>query len=295
MTMNPQPGSLGRTGVWASDFRFGEEAFVREAAAELERLGYGTIWFPGGRGGDLLQRIELVLDATTHCTVATGILNIWMHEPAEVGAWWRGLDPTRRKRVLFGLGVGHAPSIGEAWRQPLGKMATYLDGLDAEGVPAENRCIAALGPKMLDLARERSAGAHPYLVPPEHTAIARARLGTASLLAPEQGVILDDDPKSARRKAREQLATYARLPNYRNSWQRLGFGEDEIEALNDRLIDVLFVWGSADRIAERLAAHFSAGADHVCLQVILGPTGTTDRTELLRVWRDLAPACIGSG
>lgn len=281
---------LGRLGVWASEFRFAEEAFVRDAAAEVETLGYGTIWFPGGRGGDLLDRISLVLDATKHCVVATGILNIWMHEPAEVGAWWRALDPAHRQRTLLGLGVGHAPAIGDAWRQPLAKMAAYLDGLDEEGVAPQYRCIAALGPKMLDLARDRSAGAHPYLVPPEHTAIARTRLGAGALLATEQGVILDENPESARRKAREQLATYARLPNYRNSWLRLGFSEADIDTMSDRLIDALFARGSTGAVAERIAKHLAAGADHVCLQIVQGATGGGDRDALRRAWRELTVA-----
>jgi probable F420-dependent oxidoreductase len=279
---------LGKIGVWSSEFRFGDEDFVREAAAEVEELGYSAIWFPGGRGGDLLARIDLILDATKSCAVATGILNIWMHEPTEIGAWWKDLDPAKRNRIMLGLGVGHAPSIGEAWRQPLKKMSEYLDGLNAEGVPAEHRCVAALGPKMLDLARDRTAGAHPYLVPPEHTALARERLGPDSWLAREQGVILDCDPVTARQKGREQLATYARLPNYRSSWQRLGFSEAEIDAMDDRLIDALFAWGSAERIAKRLLAHIEAGADHVCLQVVLGATTTKDPDALRSAWRELA-------
>lgn len=279
----------GKIGVWASDFRFGQESFVSEAAAELEELGYGALWFPGGRGGDLLNRVNFILGATKSCTVATGILNIWMHESSEVGVWWRELDPRLQQRVMLGLGVGHAPAIGEAWRQPLQKMAGYLDGLDREGVPSDRRCIAALGPRMLDLAKDRTAGAHPYLVPPEHTAIARERLGPDVWLAPEQGVILDSDPSSARDKARTQLQTYARLPNYRNSWQRLGFTEDDINTMNNRFIDALFVWGSPQQIVERLEAHLQAGADHVCLQVILGPTGTNNPAELQRIWRELAP------
>ena len=280
----------GKIGVWAADFRFRDEGFVAEAAAELEELGYGAIWFPGGRGGDLLARINFILGATTRCTVATGILNIWMHEPAEIGAWWKDLDPAHQDRVMLGLGVGHALAIGDAWRQPLKKMSDYLDGLDAEGVPTQNRCIAALGPKMLDLARDRSAGAHPYLVPPEHTVIARARLGPTAWLAPEQGVIFDGDPATARAKAREQLVTYARLPNYRNSWIRLGFAEEDIDALSDRLVDALFVWGSPEQIAERLAGHLKAGADHVCLQVILGAAGSSDPGALQPIWRALAPS-----
>jgi len=291
MTVNWK--QAGRIGVWASDFRFGDEGFVTEAAAELEELGYGALWFPGGRGGDLLARIDLILDATQRCVVATGILNVWMHEPAEVGAWWRDLDPGRRQRVMLGLGVGHAPSIGEAWRQPLTKMAEYLDSLDAEGVPGDHRCIAALGPKMLDLAKEHSAGAHPYLVPPQHTAGARERLGQTAWLAPEQGVILDSDPASARRKAREQLATYAQLPNYRNSWQRLGFSESDIDTMDDRFIDALFAWGSSEQIAARLTEHLRAGADHVCLQAVLGSTGTSDPATLQKSWRELAPSRLG--
>jgi probable F420-dependent oxidoreductase len=279
----------GRIGVWASDFRFGEASFVAEASAELEELGYSTLWFPGGRGGDLLARITFILGATTECTVATGILNIWMHEPSEVGAWWRTLDPGLQQRVMLGLGIGHAAAIGDAWRQPLKKMSDYLDGLDREGVPVDRRCIAALGPKMLDLARDRTAGAHPYLVPPEHTAIARERLGPGAWLAPEQGVILDSNPVSARDKARAQLQTYARLPNYRNNWQRLGFTGNDIDTMSDRFIDALFVWGSPQQIAQRLEAHLQAGADHVCLQVILGPTGTNNPNELRRVWRELTP------
>jgi probable F420-dependent oxidoreductase len=196
---------------------------------------------------------------------------------------------------MLGLGVGHALAIGEAWRRPLTRMAGYLDGLDAEGVPAESRCIAALGPKMLDLSRDRSAGAHPYLVTPEHTAIARDRLGPDAWLAPEQGVVLDSNPASARQTAREQLASYARLENYRNSWKRLGFGEDDIETLSDRLIDALFVWGPPETVAERLAAHLQAGADHVCLQAILGPIGTSDPVRSRAIWRELAPARLGIG
>ena len=280
---------ISRIGVWAADFRFRDAEFVTEATAELDELGYGTIWFPGGRGGDLLARIELVLAATTNCQVATGILNIWMHEPGEVGAWWRRLDPRQRQRVMLGLGVSHAPVIGDSWQQPLKKMSSYLDGLDQEDFPAEHRCIAALGPKMLDLARDRAAGAHPYLVPPEHTAMARERLGPAAWLAPEQGVILDSNPDTARAKAREQLQTYVTLPNYRMSWQRLGFTDTDIAEMTNRFVDAIFVWGSPGQIAERLEAHLQAGADHVCLQVILGPVGIGDVAELKRIWRELAP------
>jgi probable F420-dependent oxidoreductase len=282
--------SLGRLGVWATELRFGDPGFIREAAAELEDLGYGALWFPGGRGGDLTGAIDLLLDATKTVTIATGILNIWMHGPAEIGAWWRALAPERQARVMLGLGVGHAPVIGEAWKKPLEKMAAWLDGLDAEGVPAARRCIAALGPKMIDLARERSAGTHPYLVTPGHTAMSRQRLGQA-LLAPEQGVVLDADLERARATARAHLAHYATLPNYCASWRRLGFAEADIEALSDRLVDALFVSGDQAAIGTRIKAHFDAGADHVCLQVISGAIGAgSDPEGVRRVWRALAPA-----
>jgi probable F420-dependent oxidoreductase len=283
--------TLGRLGVWATELRFGDPGFIREAAAELEDLGYGALWFPGGRGGDLTGAIDLLLDATKTVTIATGILNIWMHEPAEIGAWWNALAPERRARVMLGLGVGHAPVIGEAWKKPLEKMATWLDGLDAEGVPAARRCIAALGPKMIDLARERSAGTHPYLVTPEHTAMSRQRLGKQALVAPEQGVVLDADPERARATARAHLAHYATLPNYCASWRRLGFAEADIEALSDRLVDALFASGDRAAIGMRIKAHLDAGADHVCLQVISGAIGAgSDPEAVRRVWRALAPA-----
>jgi probable F420-dependent oxidoreductase len=286
--------NLGRLGVWATELRFAEPSFIAQAAPELERLGYGALWFPGGRGGDLTGAIDALLDATQTVTIATGILNIWMHEPAEIGAWWRDLAPERQARVMLGLGVGHPSVIGKAWKKPRKKMAAYLDALDAEGVPAANRCIAALGPKMIDLAGERSAGSHPYLVTPEHTAMSRRRLGLGALLAPEQGVVLDSDPDSARAKARDHIAHYATLPNYRASWLRQGFSEADIETLSDRLIDGLFAWGSPETIGERLRAHLDAGADHVCLQVISGTVGGVKHLGPVRAaWRNLGPRRFG--
>jgi probable F420-dependent oxidoreductase len=282
--------SMGRIGVWATELRFAEPGFVREVAAELEELGYGALWFPGGRGGDLTGAIDLLLDATRDVVIATGILNIWMHEPAEIGAWWRGLAPERQARVMLGLGVGHAAAIGEAWKKPLAKMAAWLDGLDAEGVPAASRCVAALRAKMIDLARERSAGTHPYLVTPEHTAMSRGRLGPDALLAVEQGVVLDTDRGRARATARAHVTHYATLANYRASWAAQGFAESDIETLSDRLIDGLFAWGDEAAIAARIAAHHDAGADHVCIQVISGAIGTASDPEAVkRTWRALAP------
>lgn len=297
---NDKPAShwarLGKVGIWAVEFRFGDPGFIAECASEVEELGYGALWFPGGRGGDVSGALLTILNATRRTIAATGILNIWMHEPAEVGTWWQEWKADQRSRAMLGLGVGHAPAIGNAWTKPLEKMATFLDGLDAAGIPRNSRCIAALGPKMLDLARERTAGAHPYLVPPEHTALARERMGPGALLATEQGAIFDMDPASARAKARAHLATYADLPNYIASWKRLGFSDDDIVTRSDRLVDGLFAWGTPEQIGDRLKAHLDAGADHVAVQVISGPPGTNDRSELRQSLRDLAPivALLGS-
>jgi probable F420-dependent oxidoreductase len=283
---------LGRIGVWAVQFRFSDPGFIAEAAAEVEELGYGTIWFPGGRGGDLNGAFLAILNATQRIFAASGILNIWMHEPEDVGIWWHAYTDAQRDRVMIGLGVGHADAIGEAWRKPLTKMEAYLDGLDAAGVPGESRCIAALAPKMLELAAERSAGSHPYLVPPEHTAIARETMGRDAFLAPEQGVILDGDPASARSKARKQLDTYVGRANYCNNWKRLGFTDEDIVTKSNRFVDAIFAWGSPKQIGERLKAHLDAGADHVCLQVISGGPGSDDPTKLRQSWRELAPIVV---
>jgi probable F420-dependent oxidoreductase len=169
-------------------------------------------------------------------------------------------------------------------------MREYLDKLDAAGVPANSLCLAALGPKMLELARDRTAGAHPYLVTPEHTAIARAALGPGKLVAPEQGVVLETDPDRARAMARQALKQYITYPNYTNSWKRLGFTDDEITSASDRLVDALFAWGTVDAIAKRVNEHFAAGADHVCLQVITGGGVTVGPAR--PVWRELAAALI---
>lgn len=286
---------LGSFGIWAVQFRFGDPGFIADCAAEAEELGYGALWFPGGRGGDLNRVFLTILQATRRTIAASGILNIWMHEPAEVGSWRRAWTEDQRARALLGLGVGHALAIGEAWKKPLEKMSIYLDGLDAEGVPAEYRCIAALGPKMMDLARDRTAGAHPYLVPPEHTALARERMGPQALIATEQGAIFDVDPSSARAKARAHLETYAVLPNYIASWKRLGFTDEDIATRSDRLVDGLFVWGSPEQIGARLKAHLDAGADHVAVQVVAGPPGANDLEEMRQNFRDLAPVLASFG
>jgi probable F420-dependent oxidoreductase len=235
--------------------------------------------------------LDNLLGATSTMTVATGILNIWMHTAAEVSQWRAGLSDDQRARFLLGIGISHAPLIdpqpGMSWAKPLSTTAAYLDALDAGGVPADARCVAALGPKMLELARDRSAGAHPYLVTPDHTATARGIVGGA-LLAVEQGAVFETDAATARSIARQSLAGYLGLPNYVNNWKRLGFTDEDVEMMSDRLVDALVVWGDVDTIAARVQEHRDAGADHVCLQILNEPGAPMNRTA----WRELAPAVV---
>ncbi|MFM5908400.1 MAG: TIGR03620 family F420-dependent LLM class oxidoreductase, partial [Novosphingobium sp.] len=186
-------------------------------------------------------------------------------------------------RVMLGLGVSHGPIIGENWNRPVAKMAAWLDAFAAAGMPLEQTCLAALGPKMVDLAGQRTAGAHPYLVAPSHSAEARAILGPGKLLAPEQGAVLDSDPTSARAKAVEALTHYARLPNYVNSWKRQGFSDADIDQQSDALLDGIFAMGDAAAIAARVRQHHDAGADHVCVQTITGGAGLDASLADLRV------------
>ena len=268
------------TGVWSTGLRYAEPGRSADAAAELESLGYRALWIPDV-GGDVFASLDNLLSSTSNITVATGILNVWRQTVDDTNAWWARLSPATRERVLLGLGVSHGPLIGESWTRPLATMRSFLDGLH---VPEQRRCLAALGPKMLELARTRTAGAHPYLVTPEHTANAREALGPDALLAPEQGVVLETDPDTARTLARGLLEHSAHLPNYVSSWKRLGFTDEDISTMSDRLVDALVVWGDVDQIAARVAEHRAAGADHVCLQVIDGQGAGLP----LDAWRALA-------
>ena len=287
----PPARTLDGTGVWSPELRYGDPSEAADLAAELEALGFSALWVPDV-GGDLFGSLEHLLSATSRAVIATGILNVWMHTAADVGAWRQGLDDDERDRLLLGIGVSHAMLIdaqpGMSWTRPLATMRTYLDAMDEAGIPTDARCVAALGPKMLELARDRSAGAHPYLVTPEHTALARDTLGDGALLAVEQGVVLDTDADAARAVAREALGVYAMLPNYTNNWLRLGFTEADVQGLSNRLVDALVAWGDADAIAARVQAHRDAGADHVCVQHLAARGATVDRQR----WRVLADALV---
>jgi probable F420-dependent oxidoreductase len=281
---------LQGTGIWAGQLRFGDRGQIVEAAAELDELGYTALWIPDV-GGDVFGAVELLLSSTKNATVATGILNLWMHTPEETAQAHAGLTGKYGNRFLVGIGVSHAPLIdaGEAgrYRKPLSAMAAFLDGLDGAEPPLarSDRVLAALGPKMLDLARDRAAGAHPYNVTPDHTAWARAALGPDALVLPEQAVALTTDAESARTLGRQHVEHYLALPNYTNNLRRLGFNDDDFSGGgSDRLVDALVAWGDVDAINARLREHRDAGADHVCIQV-LNPGGFP-RAE----WRELGPA-----
>ena len=280
----------GRIGIWSSAL-WGERAAVLDAARELEQLGYGALWYRNHPESFALA--SDLLDATQHVVVATGIASIWTHPASEAAAATRDLSERHPGRFLLGLGVSHAHLVNRGdsqskYSKPMQHMIEYLDALDngPAPVPAEQRVLAALGPRMLELARDRSAGAHPYLVTPEHTRRARQVLGEGKLLAPEQAVVVESHPAEARRIARKHLATYLQAPNYRNNWVRLGFTEEDFaNGGSDRLVDELVAWGDVEVIQKRIAAHHQSGADHVCIQVL-----TDDPTALpLEQWRALAP------
>jgi probable F420-dependent oxidoreductase len=283
------PDLLGSVGVWARELRFHPDAGeIADAAAELEELGYATLWIPDA-GGDIFGAVDLLLDATSKATIATGILNIWVQDAAEVAR--ETLRRAQDGRFALGLGASHAALI-ERYDKPLSAMRDYLEALDAADppLPVGARMLAALGPKMLALSGERGAGAHPYLVPVEHTRHARAILGSDAVLAPEVGVVLDDDPASGLERARAHVADYLELPNYANNLRRLGYPEEDLAGGgSDRLVTDLVAIGDEEAIAARVGQHLQAGADHVCIQVV-GPMGQPLARE---TWRRLAPALLG--
>ena len=284
---------LGRVGIWSRELRYNTDRGARAAAAaELEDLGYTAIFIPDA-GGGVLGAVEHLLTATRRMPFATGVLNIWMNDPAEVASRRESLVTRFGPRLLLGLGSSHAPLVESTLRvpyaRPYSKMVEYLDALDeaVAPVPAGMRMLAALGPRMLSLARARAAAAHPYLVPPEHTAAARQALGPGIVLAPEQAVVFGADPRHGRETARAFVNDYLALPNYVRNLRRLGFTDDDLAGrASDRLVDALVARGDEDAIAARVRAHHDAGADHVCIYVV----GGADEELPLDTWRRLAPA-----
>ncbi len=281
----------GAIGIWSGQLRSGDPHEIGDAAAELETLGFDTVWVPGRGPADLEQSLRILLEATQHMTIATGIVGIWTHPARETAALRARLEADFPGRFLLGAGVSHAPTVereGGRYRRPVSAMREYLDALETADppVPRDGRIIAALAPKMLALARERSLGSHPYLVTPEHTRLAREALGPDALLAPEQTVVVEEDADRARAIARAWLEPYLRLPNYVRNLLRLGFDEADVEhGGSDRLVDEVVAWGSVEAIRTRVEAHRAAGADHVAIQVPTEP-GRIPRAE----WRMLGAA-----
>ncbi|MCU1656988.1 MAG: hypothetical protein JWO57_1644 [Pseudonocardiales bacterium] len=277
---------LGRLGVWSADIRQVDGPATVAAAAELEQLGYGTIWYPAGGGTRGFDIGRALLAATEAITVATGIISIWATPAEDANAAFEDLENRHPGRFLLGVGVSHGPMVDHnqpgRYQRPLENTARYLDALTA--VPRERRILAALGPKMLQLARQQTIGTHPYLVTPAITARTRDQLGGGHLVAVEQGVVLETDAGRARAVAREHLKGYFTLPNYVNNWLRAGYRpEDVADGGSDRLVDDLVAWGDAAAIGERIRAQYECGADHVCVQVLGG-----ERPVPLAQWRAIA-------
>ncbi|WP_174187491.1 LLM class F420-dependent oxidoreductase [Nocardia barduliensis] len=259
---------LGRFGVWR-----GYLGFTPDDAAELEKLGYGALWLGGSPPADL-PVAESLLEATETLIVATSIVNIWTAPAPAVAESFHRIEQRFPGRFLLGIGAGH-PEVNAPFQKPYDALVRYLDELDAAGVPKDRMALAALGPKVLELARTRTAGALPYLTPPEHTAQARQILGSALLVA-EQKFVLDDDPQRAREVGRQMVKMYLGLRNYVSNLRRLGFSEEDVTIPgSDRLIDVLAVHGSPVEVTGQLVEHLRAGADHLALQALgedyLGP------------------------
>ena len=252
---------LGTVGVWR-----GVALLDPALAATIEALGYGTIWQGSSPGSDLRAAEEL-LDATGSLQIATGIVNIWQSDPAELADSYHRIEAKHPGRLLLGIGSGHREATPQRVR-PLEAMAHYLDVLDARNVPVQARVLSALGPRMLAMAAERSAGTHPYLTIPTQTRAARTTLGPDALVAPEQTVVFDTDPESARRTARGFLRNYLAMSNYTTTMRSAGFTADDIAGGgSDTLVDTIIAHGGAPALAAAVRAHLDAGADHVCVQV----------------------------
>lgn len=294
---------LGRVGLWTAGLDQLPVARLREVAAEIDELGYGAVWYGEAAGREAFTQALLVLGAATRLPVATGIANLYARDAAAANAATRTVLDAHPDRFLLGLGVSHAPLVeglgrgSRVWGKPLGLMRDYLDAMDnaiyfAAGaqLPRPPRVLAALGPRMLELAAERAEGAHTYLVTPEHTARARAALGPDAYLAVEQAVVLTGDRETALRRARAHLSAYIGLPNYRNNWLRLGLTEEDFaDGGSERLVDALVASGDEAALRARVDEHVAAGADHVCVQVL----GESIVDLTLEEWRALAPALLG--
>jgi probable F420-dependent oxidoreductase len=289
----------GEIGLWSSDLNNLSAPQAKEAASEIEELGYASLWFGEAQGREAFTNASMLLSATRRLVVATGIANIFVRDAWATNAAAKTLAGAYPDRFVLGLGVSHRPMVemrGHDYSSPLATMRTYLkDMREAQFTAVQPELdppwlLAALGPKMLELSRDLADGAHPYLVTPRHTAEAREILGEGPLLAVEQAVAPTNDREEGLSLARSHLSRYMRMPNYRNSWLRQGFREEDLWGEgSERLAEGLVVWGSENDIRERVREHLSAGADQVCVQVVTdGPADS-----LQARWRSLAPVLLG--
>lgn len=291
--------ALGRVGVWSFALEAQTAAEEREAVRRIEELGYRALWIPEAvTSREIFSHASWLLASTERLVVASGIANIWARDAVAMANGWRMLTDAYPDRFVLGLGVSHEWSVGRRggrYERPYSKMLAYLDAMDraASSAPEPEaeprRMLAALGPRMLELAAERSLGAHPYFVPVEHTAFARSRLGPEPVLAVEQTAVLETDPAEARRIARLFAVDYLQTPNYARNLRRMGWSDQDIAGQgSDALIDAVVAWGDVDRIASRVREHLQAGADHVCVQVV-----SEDEADVcLKELAELAPALL---
>ena len=288
---------IGRVGCWSFALEAQTAADEARDVAEIEAMGYPAIWFPESvESREVFSHASWLLASTERVVIASGIANIWARDAVAMTNGWHMLTDAYPDRFVLGMGVSHPRSVarrGSEYVRPYSRMREYLDAMDRapssapepEAVP--HRMLAALGPRMLELAAERSLGAHPYFVPVEHTAFARTRLGPEPVLAVEQTVVVETAPAEARRIARGFAAGYLSSPNYAGNLRRMGYTAEDVSGSgSDRVIDAVIAWGDVDRIASRVREHLSAGADHVCVQVI----AAEDSDVCLAQLRELAPA-----
>jgi probable F420-dependent oxidoreductase len=277
---------IGRVGVWLGPIGLATAEEERAAISRIEQLGYGAAWFGESLSNrEAMSHAALLLQASERLVIATGIANIWARDATAAINGANTLNEAYDERFVLGLGVSHAPIVnprGHEYAKPLAAMGAYLDAVDNHtyGVPGPEHpspiVLAALRPKMLELARDRTAGAHPYFVPPAHTARAREILGPEPLLAPEQVVVLETDPSRAREIGRRHMAPYLRLPNYVNNLRTLGFDDADFTAGgSERLVDAIVAWGDEAAIAGRVREHLDAGADHVAVQAYAENAGAS--------------------
>lgn len=273
--------SIGRVGIWTSALDRMPSADARKAARRIDEMGAGALWIAEtAMSQDIYAHMALLLAWTDRIPIASGIANIWARDAVAMQNGARALADAFPGRVILGLGISHAPVVkrrtGGTWDKPVERMRDYLDAMDGaryvgvEPARPAARVLAALGPVMLRLAAERTAGAHPYFVPVEHTARARKTLGEGPLLAVEQAVAFEEDAGRARELARSHMAGYLRLDNYANNLRRLGWSDEEISGPSDRLVDAIVAWGPIERIVDRIVTHLRYGADHVCIQPLSG-------------------------